>query len=154
MSYVKLDLGKEDLLKLLGDNEELNVSIQKSALNYLRNCRLKPLGLDIIRQEMDGFKTQLKSLVSKEIKDSGFNIKKIIHDEAIPHRVWEIINKKIDNMISEKINNILDNGYIDLANSLNKRIVELRGVFENRLDSLDLKELAKEVLREKVNKLF
>lgn len=155
---VIINLDLESLLKLCDKDPKFQVSIQRAALNYLKNNRLKPLMKIEIVKEIEDFKSNINVHVEKALKDLGIKLeekwvtKNITLSEKIKAKIKEEALVQINLCISEIIEKELNPVY----QKLKERIKEWENAIEyqckNSITENTIKSIAIEVINDKFKK--
>jgi len=155
---VTINLDLESLLKLCDKDPEFQVSIQKAALNYLKNNRLKPLMKIEIVKEIEDFKKDIKVHVEKALKDLGINLKEnwytknVSLSEEVKARIKEEVLILINFVISDVVKKELNPIYQKLKERIKEWETAIEYQCKNNITENTIKNIAIEVINNKFDK--
>lgn len=155
MGNIVINLDKECLLKLCDKDPQFEVAIQRAALNYLRNNRLKPLMKQEVINEIEGFKRDIKSNVETVLKNIGISLRswsgeKVLLDESIKSKIMEQVKLNVSLLIEQTVNKEMER--------VNKEVSEKIKYWENRINKMAerfiTEDTIKRIMTEIINQKF
>lgn len=153
---IKVVLDKEEVLKLCEKDKDFQVCIQKAALNYLRNNRLKPLMKEEIVREIEEYKRTLQPKVKKAleelgIKDSSFwRSTSLSLSDNIKEKMKEQIRKEMSDFINETVKAELNEAYQKTKTAVADWEKAIKYRIDTELTPARLKGIAKGILEDKI----
>lgn len=151
---VKIEIGKDEAVKMFEAEPEFEVAIQKAALNYLRNHKLKPIALTEINKEIEKFKQcDLTLLIQSEIRSflsKNYTSEGILHcgslDTHFKNSIFETVRDSVVKLIEKFKNEELDSLTISLANWKVRREAELKKYAEDFITPDLMKSIVHDII--------
>jgi hypothetical protein len=152
---IKIELNKDEMLKLCEKDKNFQVYIQQAALNYLRNCKLKPLMRDEIVREVEQYKNDLKRHV-KEIlpqmgitRGSGWNNNSIYLSEELGRDIRAKIIQEMEFIITDIVSKELSKVSKKMDEDIKMWNSHIERKCKDSITSKTIENIAKSVIEEK-----
>jgi len=157
MNNLKLELDAETLLKLCKDDKRLEIVVQKAAMNYIKNNRLKPILKSELVEEIEKYKKNLRGEVKNILINMGFYSKKFYFDNeeiTLPDGVRKLITKQAEKMVEIEVQLAIAKQVSQLTDTINTFISNqkecIRKKVESVLDTKNFMTIVKTIISEKL----
>lgn len=154
----KIVLDKEEVLRYCEKNKNFEVYIQRAALNYIKNSRLKPLMREEIVREIELFKTDVKYHIESSLKEmglrpEGWNRNYILLSDELKKELQDQVKRAMKVFIADAVQKELGEAYALLKKEITAWEEAVKFKCDTELTPAKLKTIAKEVLENKISLL-
>ena len=156
---LKIVLGKEEVLKLCEKDKNFEVYIQRAALNYIRNNKLKPLLKEEVVREIEEYKRDLSKHVKEALKEIGitennsYYSPSVSMSNALKEKLQQEVRSEMGTFIAATVKAELATIYARMKSEADMWEKTVERMCKENLTEAKLKIIAKEVLRERIAKL-
>lgn len=153
---LQISLTKEAMERLIGDNPELEVALQKSALNWLRNHKLKAILTEEVQEQIALFKQD----IDKKIRETtnalglteGWYLTRAKLSPTVITAIQKAVTLETNNLIYSRVQK--EREALDIK--INAEIEKLNSLLVERVDSIltpeFLKALVSEIVEARLSK--
>lgn len=151
---IVINLDKECLLKLCDKDPQFEVAIQRAALNYLRNNRLKPLMKNEIVLEIEGFKRDIQKNTESVLKTLGITptswmSSSVLLNDSIKEKIKAQIVMEIKVLIEQIVNKEMEKVEEEVCLKIKNWQTSIDSMCKRFITEDTIKEIATKIINQK-----